>query len=177
MALRDQFLAGMSTAACTVSIVTTDGTAGRQGATVSAMSSVSADTPQPTLLVCINETSATAQAIKVNGVFCVNLLRDDQSGISDCFAKRWTTGDGDKFSCATWVPDVNGSPRVVDGLVAFSCTLSSWKKIGTHYVFFGEVQDVALATEGSPLIYANRAYRSAVPIAPRSAPASGCNAS
>jgi flavin reductase len=85
MALRDQFLASMGNAACTVSIVTTDGTAGRQGATVSAMSSVSADTPQPTLLVCINETSATVQAIKVNGVFCVNLLRDVSA---TCLIKR-----------------------------------------------------------------------------------------
>jgi hypothetical protein len=44
---------GMSHAACTVNVVTTDGAAGRHGVTVSAMVSVSADTPQPTLLVCI----------------------------------------------------------------------------------------------------------------------------
>ena len=40
---------GMSHAACTVNVVTTDGVAGRHGVTVSAMVSVSADTPQPTL--------------------------------------------------------------------------------------------------------------------------------
>ena len=50
-ALRQQFLHGMSHAASTVNVVTTDGVAGRHGVTVSAMVSVSADTPQPTLLV------------------------------------------------------------------------------------------------------------------------------
>jgi len=37
-----------------------DGAAGRHGVTVSAMVSVSADTPQPTLLVCIHHRSAVA---------------------------------------------------------------------------------------------------------------------
>ena len=34
--IRDQFLEGMSHAACTVNVVTTDGAAGRAGVTVSA---------------------------------------------------------------------------------------------------------------------------------------------
>ena len=35
--LRQRFLAGMSQAACTVNVVTTDGPAGRFGLTISAM--------------------------------------------------------------------------------------------------------------------------------------------
>ena len=167
MTLRERFLDGMSNTACTVTVVTTDGAAGRHGATVSAMASVSADMPEPTLLICINQTSATAQAIKTNGLFCVNILRDSQSDISDCFAKRWKTEDGDKFSYGSWIPTINGSPRVGDGLVSFSCNLSSWQKVGTHYIFFGAVQEVTLAGEGSPLLYANRSYGSAVAIAKR----------
>lgn len=167
MTLRERFLDGMSNTACTVTVVTTDGAAGRHGATVSAMASVSADMPEPTLLICINQTSATAQAIKTNGVFCVNILRDSQSDISDCFAKRWKTEDGDKFSYGSWVTTLNGSPRVGDGLVSFSCNLSSWQKVGTHYIFFGAVQEVTLAGDGSPLLYANRSYGSPVAIAKR----------
>ena len=41
--LRQRFLDGMSQAAATVNVVTTDGPAGRYGVTVSAMSSVSAE--------------------------------------------------------------------------------------------------------------------------------------
>jgi flavin reductase (DIM6/NTAB) family NADH-FMN oxidoreductase RutF len=84
--LRRRFLIGMSHAACTVNVVTTDGAAGRHGVTVSAMVSVSADTPQPTLLVCIHHLSPVADALLKNGVFCVNVLREDQAHISDSFA-------------------------------------------------------------------------------------------
>ena len=89
----------MSHAACTVNVVTTDGAAGRHGVTVSAMVSVSADTPQPTLLVCIHHRSAVAAAVLENGVFCVNVLRDDQAHISDNFAGRSGAHGAAKFDC------------------------------------------------------------------------------
>ncbi len=156
--LRQQFLAGMSNAAATVNVVTTDGPAGRFGVTVSAMASVSADTPKPTLLVCVHNKSSAAAAILANGVFCVNVLRDDQSYISDTFAGRIKTADGDKFSCAHWVNDITGSPRVIDPLVGFGCRVTHSELIGTHHVVFGAVEEIFTAGSGSPLIYANRAY-------------------
>lgn len=157
-ALRDAFLGGMSHAACTVNIVTTDGTSGRAGVTVSAMTSVSADTPKPTLLVCVHRDASATPHILENGVFCVNLLRDDQSFISDTFAGRFSAEILDKFDCADWMPMATGAPRVVDPLVAFDCKVISSELIGTHHVFVGEVQDIFTAKRGSPLIYANRAY-------------------
>lgn len=161
LSLREQFIGGMSHAACTVNIVTTDGKAGRSGVTVSAMSPVSADTEKPTLLVCVHQQSAAASAILENGVFCVNILRDDQSYISDTFAGRFREHVEDKFDCTDWATQVTGSPRVVDPLVSFDCSVISNNKVGTHYVFFGEVEDIFVARSGSPLIYANRAYGSA----------------
>ena len=156
--LRDAFLGGMSHAACTVNIVTTDGASGRAGVTVSAMTSVSADTPRPTLLVCVHLDASATSHILQNEVFCVNLLRDDQSFISDTFAGRFNANILNKFDCADWKPMRTGAPRVVDPLVAFDCKVVSAELIGTHYVFVGEVQDIFTAERGSPLIYANRAY-------------------
>jgi len=134
--LRARFLGGMSQAAATVNIVTTDGPGGRAGVTVSAMSSVSADTARPTLLTCVHHLAPAAAAILENAVFCVNVLRDDQSYISDTFAGRFSEQVANKFDCR----------------------LVSHNRIGTHYVFFGEVEDIFTAERGSPLIYANRAY-------------------
>jgi flavin reductase (DIM6/NTAB) family NADH-FMN oxidoreductase RutF len=159
--LRADFLSGMAHAACTVNVVTTDGAAGRMGVTVSAMSSVSADTPKPTLLVCVHHQSPTAQAIIDNGVFCVNILRDDQSYISDTFAGRFKEQISDKFDCADWFAMNTGAPRVIDPLVAFDCKVQSSEQIGTHYIFMGEVQGIFEADRGSPLIYAKRAYGAA----------------
>lgn len=156
--LRDRFLGGMSHAACTVNIVTTNGPAGHAGVTVSAMASVSADTPRPTLLVCVHYKSPAAQAIIDNGVFCVNVLRDDQSYISDTFAGRFRDNISDKFACTEWTKQITGAPRVKDPLVAFDCRVLSSERVGTHHVFIGEVEDIFSAGRGSPLIYANRTY-------------------
>jgi flavin reductase (DIM6/NTAB) family NADH-FMN oxidoreductase RutF len=156
--LRQRFLLGMSHAAATVNVVTTDGAAGRHGVTVSAMVSVSADTPQPTLLVCIHQKSAVAEAVLRNGVFCVNVLRDDQSHISENFAGRSGVHGEAKFDCAQWTTQVTGAPRVVDSLVAFDCKVTASDKVGSHFVVFGSVQDIFVAGGGAPLIYANRAY-------------------
>ena len=159
--LRARFLAGMSHAAATVNVVTTDGPAGRVGVTVSAMSSVSADTERPTLLVCVHRDSPAAAAILENQVFCVNVLKDDQSYISDTFAGRFREQVADKFECAEWTSGLTGAPRVIDPLVGFDCRVVSSDRVGTHHVFFGAVEDIFIAGSGSPLIYANRAYGAA----------------
>jgi flavin reductase (DIM6/NTAB) family NADH-FMN oxidoreductase RutF len=156
--LRQRFLQGMSHAACTVNVVTTDGIAGRHGITVSAMVSVSADTPQPTLLVCIHHLSSVTEALHANGAFCVNVLREDQQHISDSFAGRTGAHGEAKFDCAAWTTQVTGCPRVIDPLVAFDCRVTASERVGSHFVVFGCVQDIFVGEAGAPLIYANRAY-------------------
>lgn len=158
LSLRQRFLRGMSYAASTVSVVTTDGLAGRHGVTVSAMVSVSADTPRPTLLVCINQSSPVASAVLENGVFCVNVLREDQVHISDSFAGRSGARGAEKFDCTSWAVQLTGAPRVADALVAFDCRVTASERVGTHFVIFGSVEDIVAAGAGAPLIYANRAY-------------------
>lgn len=158
--LRERFVQGMGLSAATVNVVTTDGRAGRAGVTVSAMAAVSADGEAPTLLVCIHHLSPAAETIAKNECFCTNVLKDDQSYISDVFAGRQKTATGDKFSCAQWQPMASNAPRVQDPLVAFDCRVQSGQRVGTHYVFIGEVGDIFISTHGSPLIYSNRAYGS-----------------
>jgi flavin reductase (DIM6/NTAB) family NADH-FMN oxidoreductase RutF/DNA-binding transcriptional LysR family regulator len=173
LALRQKFLLGMSHAACTVNVVTTDGVAGRHGVTVSAMVSVSADTPHPILLVCIHHLSPVAEALLQNGVFCVNVLRDDQSHISEHFAGRSAVRGAAKFDCAQWTTQVTGSPRVVDSYVAFDCRVTASERVGSHMVVFGSVQDIFVTGGGAPLIYAGRAYGVPRRFHPRKAPRGG----
>jgi flavin reductase (DIM6/NTAB) family NADH-FMN oxidoreductase RutF len=156
--LKTRFTAGMSYAACTVNVITTDGPEGRAGVTVSAMSSVSADGTGPTLLVCVHHKSPAAEKIAKNGTLCVNVLRDDQSYVSDTFAGRFKGEVADKFDCTEWLTCTGGAPRMAEALVAFDCRLQSSQQVGTHHIFIGEVQDIHTARSGSPLIYANRAY-------------------
>jgi flavin reductase (DIM6/NTAB) family NADH-FMN oxidoreductase RutF/DNA-binding transcriptional LysR family regulator len=162
--LRQKFLEGMSRAACTVSIVTTDGPNGRAGVTVSAMASVSADAASPALLVCVHHHSAAARAIVNNGVFCVNVLRDEHALISDIFAGRIRTASGDKFDCAQWSQLTTGAPVLCGCLVAFDCTVKKHFQYGSHWVFIGELDDTTVSSPGPPLVYANRAYGAPVAI-------------
>ena len=160
--IRDRFIDGMSRAAASVVLVTTDGEHGKAGVTVSAMSSVSADSAKPSLLVCVHRLSPAAPAILANGVFCVNLLRDSQSWLSDTFAGRLKTETGDKFDAGDWTTLSTGAPALADGLAAFDCTLRMATLYGTHYILVGEVEEAVVAEHGPALVYANRAYGSPV---------------
>jgi len=160
--IREKFLDGMSRAAATVSVVTTDGPAGRAGVTVSAMTSVSADSAAPSLLVCIHRLSPAAPAILANGVFCVNVLRDSQAWLSDTFAGRRPTSSGDRFEAGRWTTLRTGAPTLADALVAFDCTLRMATLYGSHYVLVGELEEAVVSEGGPALVYANRAYGSPV---------------
>jgi Conserved protein/domain typically associated with flavoprotein oxygenases, DIM6/NTAB family len=68
-----QFRNAMALLGGAVSVITTDGPAGRFGFTASAVCSVT-DSP-PTLLVCMNRSSYSNEQFKANGALCVNVWR------------------------------------------------------------------------------------------------------
>lgn len=155
--LRAAFLEGMSRAAASVSVVTTDGPAGRGGVTVSAMTSISADGARPTMLTCLNASSSALPLVLENGCFCINVLRTGQTGISDVFSSRTPAPGGDKFNAVETETMVTGAPRLVEALVSFDCKLISAERFGTHHICIGEVAAVVTA-EGEPLLYGLRKY-------------------
>ncbi|SFI25110.1 flavin reductase family protein [Jannaschia pohangensis] len=156
-ALRDEFVHAMSRAAATVSVVTTDGPAGRAGVTVSAMTSVSADGDAPTILICVNRTASAAPAILENKCFAVNVLHTGQQAIADVFAGRGDATGADRFTGLAFDTLKTGAP-VLDGLAGFDCEIQAVDPIGTHYVIIGAVRAVRASEEGSPLIYGMRSY-------------------
>jgi len=151
---RERFLAAMSHAVTGVNVVTTDGIR-RAGATVSAMSSVSADPPM--VLVCIHRQAPTCAAVRENGVFCVNVLGDGQSRLASVFAGQVPAPNGDKFACARWQRLETGAPVLGDALLAFDCRVVEARDAGTHTVFIGQVVDTT-GRGGTPLLYSNRCY-------------------
>ncbi|GAA5069732.1 flavin reductase family protein [Roseibacterium beibuensis] len=157
-ALRAAFLEGMSRAAASVSVVTTDGPAGRAGVTVSAMTSISADGAAPTMLTCLNASSSALPLVLENKCFCINVLRTGQTEISDVFSSRLPAPGGDKFNAVAHEVMATGAPRLSDALVSFDCRLISAERIGTHHICIGEVAEVITAHEGEPLLYGLRKY-------------------
>lgn len=153
----DRFREAMRFMATGVSVVTTDGPAGRFGVTVSSMCSLSLE--PPSVLACVHHLSPAFNAIVANGVFCANVLAAEQSRVSDSFAGRLLELRDDKFACAQWDKLQTGSPVLKDALIAFDCRLSRDVEFGSHRILMGTVIEL-LSREGRPLIYADRAYRS-----------------
>jgi len=157
---RDRFLEGMRYTASAVNIVTTDGKAGKAGVTVSAMTPVSADGDNPTLLVCVHHLSPACKAILQNRVFGVSILSQKQSFIADTFAGRIQAEGNDKFNCTEWIIGETGVPLVLNSLVSFECHMLENTRVGSHHIFIGGVQNTGFQKDELPLIYSNRAYGS-----------------
>ncbi len=156
---RDRFVGAMRRVAASVTVVTTDGPAGRLGATVSAFSSVSAD--PPSVLICLNATSRIAGAVRENCRFCVNVLPEDGREIADRFAGRHDAQIADRFSGVNTF-GVPGSAPLIDGATGFFCEVAQCVTSGSHLIVIGTVHDV-LDGEAPPLAWREGGYHRVVP--------------
>jgi len=151
---REEFIQAMRAVAHSVTVVTTDGVAGRHGATVSAFCSVSAD--PPTVLVCLNATSRIGELVKENGVFTVNVLPEGSEAIAKRFAGMEDKEIADRFDgieiTQAAVPEIIGS-------TVFRCHLEQLVPSGSHSIAIGLV-DASTIVEKSPLTYCNGDYQS-----------------
>lgn len=150
------FRNGMSLLTGAVNVITTAGATGRFGFTASAVCSVT-DSP-PTLLVCMNRASSSHCHFKDNGILSVNVLGSEHQDISQAFASKLTMDE--RFNHGHWSTLQTGAPVLDDALVSFDCQIKQMNEIGTHTIFFCEVQAIQIhpADEYQGLIYFNRAY-------------------
>lgn len=140
-----------------VSVITTAGPAGTAGFTASAVCSVTDD--PPTLLVCMNRGSRLNEAFKANRVLCVNTLAAAQQPLSPLFAGLTGVDDmAARFAAAEWTSLVTGSPVLAGAVVSFDCRIAQITEVGTHSVFFCEVDAIQAGSEHEGLIYFGRSY-------------------
>lgn len=155
------FRDAMSRVASAVTIVTTDGPAGRAGFTATAVASVS-DHPA-TLLVCVNRASRSHAPLEANGVFCVNALDRSMQRLADVFAGRGLMPDDDtvdtRFSQGEWMTMATGAAGLVGALAVFDCQITEIAPIATHDIVVGEVVATRIAEAGDALVYADRGFR------------------
>jgi len=151
---RDNYRAAMARLGAAVNVIATDGPGGRRGFTASAVCSVT-DAP-PTLLVCCNRTHDTHLALVTNRVMSVNTLAFAQAEVSDVFAR--SPNGTERFATGVWRTLATGAPVLEGAAVAFDCRIVHVHDVGTHSVFFGEVEAVRLGDAADGLIYFARAY-------------------
>lgn len=139
-----------------VSIITTSGEAGRCGITASAVCSVT-DSP-PTILVCVNRSSATHDVFKQNGYLCVNVLSDEQEQLALHFSGVTKVPMEDRFGWDIWGDSSLELPVLSDALVSLQGKIKEFKEVGSHSVMFVELCDIHVSEEKDSLIYFNRLF-------------------
>lgn len=158
--LNQRFVAGMGRTAGAVSVVTTDGTAGRFGQTVSAMMSVTAD--PPTLAIGLFRGAPVADAVRTNRCFAVNVLSTGDLAAAQSFsgqadiAARYKFGDG-------WTSLRTSSPVRLAAVAVFDCHAEQFLIAGSHLLILGRVVE-AIAGEGEGLTYSHRSYGRHLPL-------------
>jgi flavin reductase (DIM6/NTAB) family NADH-FMN oxidoreductase RutF len=123
-----------------------------QGMTVSSFTPVSI---QPRLvLVCIDFGSAVHPHFRSNAHFAVNVLSEDQAGLS----VRFSNEPEGRFEGIDWYSGTTGAPLLSGALAIFECRVKETVEAGDHAILIGEVI-CAGSREGKPLVYFNRNYR------------------
>jgi flavin reductase (DIM6/NTAB) family NADH-FMN oxidoreductase RutF len=157
----EQYKLGMRSLAHAVNIITAAHGGHRYGMTATAVCSATAE--PPTLLVCVNRHAATHAGVVRSKAFCVNVLRAEDSDLSNLFSGA-QSGEG-RFKSRDWCRLATGSPVLVDSLVSFDCRVVKKLAHGTHSVFLGQVEQVLFGRKGRPLLYAEGQYAKLVSLA------------
>jgi flavin reductase len=149
------FRNAMSLLGAAVTIVTTDGRAGRHGITASAVCSVT-DSP-PTVLVCVNRGSSAHDVFVANGALCLNVLGHEHEALAKLFGKPGLSPD-ERFAGGAWTTLATGAPALEGATVNLDCRIVARHEIGTHSVFYAEILHVAAADARQSLVYFDRNF-------------------
>jgi flavin reductase (DIM6/NTAB) family NADH-FMN oxidoreductase RutF len=146
------FRLAMSHFASGVTIVTTEHEGRPFGMTVASFASLSLN--PKLVLVCIETSVKTHDAIVAAGKFGVSILASDQTAISSKFASR----SDDKFTGVDVFRGALDLPMITGALTTIECNVQAQLPGGDHSIFVGEVIDIQ-TREGEPLLYFRSGYR------------------
>ncbi|WP_417613362.1 flavin reductase family protein [Parasphingorhabdus sp.] len=148
------FRSAMARLASAVTLVTTDGQAGRRGMAATAVTSIT-DEP-PNLLVCVNKSARSNMMIKRNGVFSVNVLSKEQEILVGAFSG---SSEADPFcEPELWSTLQTGAPILKGALTSLDCMLDQIVNIGTHSLFVGHVVGAQIGPASEGLVYFDRKF-------------------
>lgn len=151
-----QFREAMAHLCAAVSIVTSNGCAGKVGITISSVCSVT-DTP-PTLLFCVNQSSTLHDIIKQNGKVCINVLNPQHEALAKHFAGMLDSTMDERFEWDIWQESDSRQPILKDAVSALQGYIIDSHSVGTHSVFFVKLTDIQVKT-GDALVYFARQFK------------------
>ena len=148
-----QFKLAMSHFASGVTVVTTEHEGTLYGMTVASFASLSLN--PPLVLICIEKSVKSHDAIAAAEKFGVSMLAQEQSEISNRFASKKVE---DRFDGVSWSRGELGMPLLDGAICAIECRVHNQLPGGDHSIFVGEVVSVR-THEAKPLLYYRSGYR------------------
>jgi len=131
-----------------ITIITAMDAGAPVGLTAQSFTAVSLDPPLVAFFP--GKTSTSYPGIQRAGVFCVNVLAEDQEALCRAFA----VSGGDKFSGVGYKPAAGtGSPLLADSLAWVDCRIETEHDAGDHYITIGRVLDLDVLREAKPLLF------------------------
>ncbi|WP_138921329.1 flavin reductase family protein [Novosphingobium pentaromativorans] len=133
-----------------VSLITTCEPGGGEPAGMVASAVIPVSMEPPSMLVAINQSTATHGVVSRSQRFCINLLGTEQTNFVGLFANhtmRDRRFEGEQWGYAEGVPFLKGACSNI------FCRVSEKLAFGTHELFVGEVEEVTGADtgQGEPL--------------------------
>jgi len=126
---------------------------------LAASSVISATMDPPSMLVAVNRSGSSHQAIQKAGKFCINLLRQEDRDLVAQFSSPARRDE--RFVGTNW-SERHGLDHLI-GTTALFCRTTHSLVVGTHELFVGEVFDVALSIESVPMGWMNGEFHDVVP--------------
>ena len=113
----------------------------------------------PLVAVCPSHSSSSWPAIEQSGHFCANVLGHHQEDL----ARRFADSGVDKFDGVAWQPaPATGSP-LLNGVAAWiDCRVSTRVEAGDHWLILGEVLELSVIGDKSPLVFHGGAFQELV---------------
>ena len=143
----------MTSWATGVAVVTSRDGSGPRGATTNALTSLSLD---PLLvLVALDHTSNTLEAVRNSGRFCINVLAAGQEEIARRFA---TKASGEEKLAGIPHELVDGVPVVAGAVAWLACELDRELDGGDHTILLGRPLEAGSDPAAVPLVFFGGSY-------------------
>lgn len=102
----------------------------------------------PLILFCLGKDTRNIGAYTGRGSFAVNILSDEQLGISEIFASKAIN----KFRDIDFQQGENGCPIIPGCVAILECNLINAHDGGDHVILVGEVSRIRTTDRGTPLL-------------------------
>ncbi len=90
-------------------------------------------------------------------MLCVNVLSSSHQALSGVFANASLRSD-QRFLHDSWQVMSSGAPVLSSSVASFDCLIADCHEVGSHSVFYCQVQAIRISEQPRGLVYFNRRY-------------------